>query len=201
MTTETQQAISRSNPTSSRQSGPAAPTDVLEARYDTPVGPLTVLFEPADGAAPSEPPTAVVLAAGFCGGQELADRLPGWDGSPQPGQDHPSYQPIDAAVQAYLGGDGTALDTVPVRQAGTDLRQRVWAGLRAIPAGQTRTYSELAQAAGKPRAVRAVGSACGVNLIAPFVPCHRALRRDGGLGGYYYGLEAKRWLLELEGAS
>lgn len=75
-------------------------------------------------------------------------------------------------------------------------QRRVWEELRRIPAGQTRP-TDLARAIGKPRAVRAVGSACGANPAALVIPCHRALRADGGLGGYA-GLERKRTLLALE---
>jgi methylated-DNA-[protein]-cysteine S-methyltransferase len=70
--------------------------------------------------------------------------------------------------------------------------------MRAIAPGSTATYAELAAAAGSPTAVRAAGSACARNLVAPFVPCHRVLRSGGTLGGYYYGLDAKRVLLAHE---
>ena len=77
-------------------------------------------------------------------------------------------------------------------------RQRVLAGIATIPYGETRTYTEMAAGAGNPRAVRAAGSACGSNPIPVVVPCHRVLRRSGGLGGYAGGLEMKESLLELE---
>ncbi len=70
---------------------------------------------------------------------------------------------------------------------------------RCRPAG-TVSYTQLAAQAGNPRAPRAAGAACAYNLIAPVVPCHRALRSDGTLGGYYYGLDRKTWLLRHEGA-
>ena len=153
--------------------------------YDTPVGPLSVLAT-----------DDVVVAAGFCPPADLWERLPHDDRAELRSTQHlgPLHQPI----LDYLDGDIDALDRVPVHQAGTDLQQEVWDGLRAIPAGQTRTYTELAGATSNPKAVRAVGSACGRNLIAPMVPCHRALRSDGSLGGYYYGLQVKRWLLDHE---
>ena len=81
---------------------------------------------------------------------------------------------------------------------GTVFQQKVWKALRAIPAGQTRTYSEVAQSIGHPQSVRAVASACAANPLAVLVPCHRVLRRDGGLGGYRWGLERKQHLLALE---
>lgn len=101
------------------------------------------------------------------------------------------------AIGDYLAGDAS-LATLPLDVQGTVFQRRVWEELRRIPAGQTRTYSDLARAIGKPRAVRAVGSACGANPAALVIPCHRALRADGGLGGYAWGLERKRALLALE---
>jgi AraC family transcriptional regulator, regulatory protein of adaptative response / methylated-DNA-[protein]-cysteine methyltransferase len=74
----------------------------------------------------------------------------------------------------------------------------VWDALRRIPAGETRSYGQIARAIGAPRAVRAVGSACGANPVALVIPCHRALRTDGSLGGYAWGLARKKKLLEIE---
>ena len=85
-------------------------------------------------------------------------------------------------------------------QPGGPVRRRMWAELRRVPAGATVSYTELATRAGSPKASRAAGSACASNLIAPMVPCHRVVRGDGGLGGYYYGLDRKEWLLRHEGA-
>lgn len=87
---------------------------------------------------------------------------------------------------------------LPVDVQGTAFQQAVWDALRAIPAGETRTYSQVAASIGKPGAVRAAGSACGDNVLAVLVPCHRVLRTDGTLGGYAYGLERKEKLLALE---
>jgi O-6-methylguanine DNA methyltransferase len=83
--------------------------------------------------------------------------------------------------------------------SGTDFQQRVWSELRKIPAGQSRTYSQIAQAIHKPKAVRAVGGACGANPIPIFVPCHRVLAANGRLGGFSSGLEWKKKLLKPEG--
>lgn len=103
------------------------------------------------------------------------------------------------AVQDYLDGKLDALDSVPAEQAGTPTRQRLYTALRAVPAGTTVRYAELAESAGLPRsAARAAGSACAQNLIAPFVPCHRVLPMTGGFGGYYYGTRVKEWLLAHE---
>ncbi|MCW2875929.1 MAG: O6-methylguanine-DNA methyltransferase, partial [Sphaerisporangium sp.] len=101
----------------------------------------------------------------------------------------------------YLDGDLFALDTVELDQPGTPTRQRLLAALRAVPAGTTVSYAQLAERAGLPRtAARAAGSACAQNLIAPFVPCHRVLPSIGGFGGYYYGTPVKEWLLKHENA-
>jgi AraC family transcriptional regulator of adaptative response/methylated-DNA-[protein]-cysteine methyltransferase len=94
--------------------------------------------------------------------------------------------------------DPAAAEALPTDVGGTAFQQAVWSALRAIPAGETRTYSEIAAAVGRPAAVRAAGSACGDNGLAVLIPCHRVLRSDGSLGGYAYGLDRKRVLLEKE---
>ncbi len=87
---------------------------------------------------------------------------------------------------------------VPMDVRGTAFQQAVWSALRAIPAGETRSYGEIAAAIGRPGAVRAAGTACGDNGLAVLIPCHRVLRGDGSLGGYAYGVERKKVLLERE---
>ena len=89
---------------------------------------------------------------------------------------------------------------IPLDVKGTAFQEAVWRELRRIPAGETRSYAELAAAAGNPGAVRAAGSANGANNVAVLIPCHRVIRSDGSLGGYAYGLEVKRALLQREGA-
>ncbi len=88
---------------------------------------------------------------------------------------------------------------LPIDVQGTAFQEAVWQALRDIPAGETRSYAELAALAGSPKAVRAVGSACGANHVAVVIPCHRAQRSDGSLGGYAYGVDRKRTLLNREG--
>jgi len=88
---------------------------------------------------------------------------------------------------------------LPIDVRGTAFQEAVWQALRDIPAGETRTYSELATIAGNAKAVRAAGSACGANHVAVAIPCHRAQRSDGTLGGYAYGLDRKRALRAREG--
>jgi AraC family transcriptional regulator of adaptative response/methylated-DNA-[protein]-cysteine methyltransferase len=104
---------------------------------------------------------------------------------------------LEQRVLAFLAGEAS-LARVPLDIRGTVFQRRVWEALRSIPRGETRTYSEIAKAIGAPDAVRAVGSACGANPVALFVPCHRAVRADGGLGGYAWGVARKQRLLELE---
>ncbi|WP_404336806.1 bifunctional DNA-binding transcriptional regulator/O6-methylguanine-DNA methyltransferase Ada [Sphingomonas sp. MMS12-HWE2-04] len=87
---------------------------------------------------------------------------------------------------------------LPVDVRGTAFQEAVWQALRAIPPGETRSYAQLAAAAGNPSAVRAAGTACGANHVAVVIPCHRARRADGGMGGYAYGVDRKRVLLKRE---
>ena len=89
---------------------------------------------------------------------------------------------------------------LPIDVAGTAFQEAVWRELRRIPAGETRSYAEIAAAIGQPKAVRAVGTANGDNHVAVLIPCHRVIRSDGSLGGYAGGLDRKRKLLEAEGA-
>lgn len=108
---------------------------------------------------------------------------------------------VRAAVATYFGGDARALDGLTVATGGTDFQREVWAALRAIPAGETRSYGQLAQAIGRPTAVRAVGLANGANPVGIIVPCHRVVGANGTLTGYAGGLERKRWLLAHEAAA
>jgi AraC family transcriptional regulator of adaptative response/methylated-DNA-[protein]-cysteine methyltransferase len=100
-------------------------------------------------------------------------------------------------ILGFIEGE-TTLARLPLDVRGTVFQRRVWDELRRIPRGETRTYREIARAIGAPDAVRAVGSACGANPVALVVPCHRAVRTDGGLGGYAWGLARKKRLLALE---
>lgn len=97
----------------------------------------------------------------------------------------------------YLRGEQSHID-LPVDVRATAFQWRVWQALSAIPYGSTRTYTDVAAAIGQPRAVRAVGHACATNPVALIIPCHRVVREDGTLGGYRWGLDRKRKLLEQE---
>lgn len=99
----------------------------------------------------------------------------------------------------YFAGKRTQFD-VPVAFKGTEFQQSVWTALQTIGQSETTSYGALAAAIGRPKAVRAVGTAVGRNPLCIVVPCHRVLASDGSLGGYVAGLERKRHLLTLEGA-
>ncbi len=101
-------------------------------------------------------------------------------------------------MQRYNDGDISALDDAPILQHGPDFRMRAWNAMRTIPAGEVLTYGDLASRAGNPGAARAAGTACALNTVMLFVPCHRIVASNG-IGGYAYGLELKLALLEHEG--
>lgn len=105
---------------------------------------------------------------------------------------------LAARVVAEVEAPGLDRD-LPLDVQGTAFQEAVWQALRAIPPGETRSYTELALAAGNPRAVRAAGTACGANPVAVVIPCHRAQRSDGSMGGYAYGIDRKLVLRHREG--
>jgi len=106
-----------------------------------------------------------------------------------------------AATLAKHFAEGATLAVLPVDVAGSPFERRVWDVLRTIPAGQTRTYAEVARAAGSPGAARAVGQACAANRLAVVIPCHRVVRADRAAGGYRWGVDRKRALLAREARS
>jgi AraC family transcriptional regulator of adaptative response/methylated-DNA-[protein]-cysteine methyltransferase len=97
-------------------------------------------------------------------------------------------------------GQGAEADLAPVYLIGAPFQIKVWEALLRIPSGQVTTYSDIASAVGHPKAVRAVGTAVGRNPVSWLIPCHRALRKSGGLGGYHWGLPVKRAMLAWEAA-
>jgi methylated-DNA-[protein]-cysteine S-methyltransferase len=158
-------------------------------RIDTPVGQVLLVTD-ADGVVRAldfhdfEPRMRRLLAR-HCGAFELVE-------GKAPAE-------VRDAVLSYFSGDARALDQVKTRTAGTAFQRAIWSALRAIPPGQTRTYAQIAQAVGSPRAVRATGMANGQNPIALIVPCHRVIGANGTLTGYAGGVQRKRWLLAHEG--
>jgi methylated-DNA-[protein]-cysteine S-methyltransferase len=167
------------------------PDMILATTVATPIGPLSLLAcgpQVAGGGFTADP-------------AELHTRLhPSLRGRPWRAVPPGDLSWLVKPVADYFDGDLTALDGLAVLQPGTPGRERLWAAMRAIPPGQTLSYAALAAAGGIPGASRAAGGACAANLVAPVIPCHRVLRTGGALGGYYYGLDRKAWLLRHEGA-
>ncbi|MEO5819618.1 MAG: bifunctional DNA-binding transcriptional regulator/O6-methylguanine-DNA methyltransferase Ada [Vicinamibacteraceae bacterium] len=118
---------------------------------------------------------------------------------------HADLAPADAVLRGHVAAIRRQLataegDAPPVDVGGTPFEQQVWRALRAIPYGQVRSYQQVAQAIGRPTAVRAVARACAANPVALVVPCHRVVRADGTSGGYRWGADRKTALLEHERA-
>jgi methylated-DNA-[protein]-cysteine S-methyltransferase len=159
-------------------------------RIETPVGIVLLVVDP-EGA---------VRALDFVGYEERMMRLLRRHYGDAPLAAGRAPEAVRTAVAAYFAGDLAALDELTVKTAGTEFQRSVWAALRTIPAGETRTYGQLATAIGKPKAVRAAGLANGQNPVAVIVPCHRVIGANGTLTGYAGGLERKQWLLDHERA-
>jgi methylated-DNA-[protein]-cysteine S-methyltransferase len=162
--------------------------NVRHATQETPVGPFTTIVD-ADG---------VVLASGWTADPETLRTLI-----------HPTLRPVESAartelgeitraVAAYHGGDLTAVDAIPVAQRSGEFLEHAWRVLRMVPPGTTVTYRAFGELAGRPAATRAAASACARNAAALFVPCHRVIRTDGGMGGFRWGTDVKRWLIAHE---
>ena len=112
-------------------------------------------------------------------------------------QETDSIKEAHQQLAEYLKGERKSFD-LPLRMKGTDFQQRVWNALLDIPYGETRSYEQIAEAIGKPKAVRAVGMANNRNPLLIVVPCHRVIGADGKLVGYGAGIEKKEFLLRLE---
>jgi len=107
------------------------------------------------------------------------------------------FEKIVSQVVGFIEAPSIGLD-LPLDVRGTAFQQRVWQALRDIPAGTTATYTEVANRIGSPASARAVANACGSNLLAVAIPCHRVVRNDGSISGYRWGVERKRALLKME---
>ncbi len=127
----------------------------------------------------------------------LREELPAAELRPSGGAGSPQLTAWAAALAEHLAGERPHL-SLPGEVRASAFRHRVWSYLQSIPYGEVRSYSEVAAAIGEPKAVRAVASACAGNPLALLVPCHRVIRASGDLGGYRWGLERKRQLLERE---
>jgi AraC family transcriptional regulator of adaptative response/methylated-DNA-[protein]-cysteine methyltransferase len=110
-----------------------------------------------------------------------------------------TFEQLVAQVVGLVEAPGSQVD-LPLDVRGTAFQQRVWTALRAIPAGSTVSYAEIARRIGAPKAVRGVAQACAANPVAVAIPCHRVVRSDGALAGYRWGIERKRILLDREAA-
>lgn len=118
---------------------------------------------------------------------------------PCSGQRPPDWRSLEKLIGEMVNGDVVS-NHLPaaLHLKGTPFQLKVWTHLKSIPRGEARSYQEVAQSIGHPRAIRAVASACAHNNLALFIPCHRVIRTDGSLGGYKWGIERKRALLESE---
>jgi methylated-DNA-[protein]-cysteine S-methyltransferase len=161
------------------------------ATVDTPPGPFTVVVtRDSDG-------QDVVLAGGWT--DDVAVLLPVIHRSLRPAWvERADSLPVLDVVEKFFAGEVGAIDDVVVRQRSGPFLEDAWQVLRTVPAGQPDTYAAFAARCGRPAAVRAAANACARNAAALFVPCHRVLASDGGLGGFRWGTPVKRWLLDHE---
>lgn len=161
---------------------------LVSAVQKTPVGNIYLIAD-----------SGILIAAGFKSLNSLQNRL-------SPNDKLRKIEPIERIpkisklIDNYFEGRLDALNLIQVRQPGAQFSQKVWKVMQAIPVGMTISYAQLAKKAGSPAAFRAAGTACGNNLIAPIIPCHRIIKSDGTLGNYGYGVAIKEKLLRLEGA-
>jgi methylated-DNA-[protein]-cysteine S-methyltransferase len=165
------------------------PLPARSATVETPPGPFTVVVA-RNGA---------VLASGWTA--DVSELLPVVHRALRPAWVEPvEHPPVLDAVEAFVAGDVTAIDEVPVRQRSGPFLEDAWEVLRTVPPGEPDTYAAFAARCGRPAAVRAAANACARNAAALFIPCHRVLGSDGGLGGFRWGTPVKRWLLDHEAA-
>ena len=180
------------SPATAKLAARAAEEGLLDVAYTTaesPFGELLLATTPRGlvrVGLPSQDPDALL--------QDLATRV-----SPRVLEAPAGLDPVRRELDLYFEGRLREFDLALDWRLSRDFRRRALRAVARIPYGQTRSYREIARRAGNERAVRAAGTACGVNPIPIVVPCHRVLRSGGGLGGYGGGLPMKRALLRLEG--
>lgn len=170
-------------------------TEARSATVETPIGPFTVIVViDTDG-------TPTVLASGWTDsiGELLPLIAPDLRPSKVEAVDH--IDGVTDRVISYHRGDLHAIDDVAVAQHSGEFLEHAWDVLRAVPAGSPVTYTEFAAKSGRPRAVRAAGSACSKNAAALFVPCHRVVPSTGGVGHFRWGPPVKNWLLAHEASN
>lgn len=108
------------------------------------------------------------------------------------------YRDWTALLDRYFRGETVDWSSLPYRATGTPFRERVWEALEQIPYGETCSYTDIAEAIGRPTATRAVATSCGANPIGIIIPCHRVIHKDGTMSGYAGGVDKKEALLSLE---
>ncbi len=155
-------------------------TQLVYDRVESPIGPITLV---GDGES--------LRLVGLPDSRHPLNILPEWMRSPQ------AFAETKRQFDAYFAGELVEFD-LPLQPHGTEFQQRVWKALRTIPYAKTINYAELARRVGNPKASRAVGLANGANPLSIIVPCHRVIGANGSLTGYGGGLEAKKYLLDLE---
>lgn len=183
---------------SSPKSGPMAPRaakapQTLTLRYDTfstPAGDFSIAVN-ARGA----------IAAAVFGDEEALRHCLRKHARAELSRDPAAIKDLRRQVEAYFAGSRAPFVFEIAREevGATPFQDTVWNALREIPHGETRSYGQLAEAIGRPKASRAVGRANGSNPVCLFVPCHRVIGKDGSLTGYAYGTDCKKTLLETEG--
>jgi O-6-methylguanine DNA methyltransferase len=158
---------------------------VLEMPVVTRAGKFVAGYS-ADGLAELNFPKAGRASARAAKKETIPAKIRGW------------HRVTESALKNVLAGRAPK-KFPPLDLAGTDFQKSVWSALRKISPGRTKSYGEIARAVGRPKAVRAVGGACGANPVPVLVPCHRVLAADGKIGGFSGGLDWKRALLGREG--
>lgn len=171
-------------------SGQPAPARLSLGDHVTPLGRMRVVTDETGAVrgldfADADPRLARLLARAYPGQPLLPGQTP---------------TAVSNALDAYFEGEPGALADIETPTAGTDFQERVWAALREIPAGATRSYLDIATHLNSPSACRAIGMANRANPISLIIPCHRVIGVAGALTGYAGGLERKAWLLAHEGA-
>ncbi|MFN7287547.1 MAG: methylated-DNA--[protein]-cysteine S-methyltransferase [Burkholderiales bacterium] len=162
---------------------PTRPVENRTTRLTSPLGDILLAYE------------SDALTGLYFEGQK---HQPAWLAATPGDEQHPIARAPALWLEDYFSGKAAAAPP-PLKLRGTPFQQAVWRALQTIPRGQTLSYAQIAQTAGTPRAVRAVGAAIGRNPVSILVPCHRVVGRDGSLTGYAGGLERKAALLRLEG--
>jgi methylated-DNA-[protein]-cysteine S-methyltransferase len=165
----------------------------------TPIGPFSLVVLVDTPTAPGKVPgTTTVLASGWTDDIERLTALISPALRPRCVEHRDDLGELTTVVEKYHGGDLAAVDTVTVMQRSGPFLEHAWTVLRTVGAGDPLSYAAFAARCGRPAAVRAAATACARNAVALFVPCHRIVRTDGSLGGFRWGLDVKRWLLDHE---